>query len=79
MYQQAVGTALSVLSVQFSSVQFTQHVMCVHSVAVLTLCAEDHHKKVRERKVKGNEGAQDSSSVDVLVDQLTAGRKYEVR
>jgi hypothetical protein len=32
-----------------------------------------------ERRVKGSEGTQENSSVDVLVDQLTAGRKYEVR
>jgi len=47
------------------------------SVAVLTLCAEDHHQRLWERRVKGSEGAQAISSVDVLVDQLTAGRKYE--
>lgn len=51
----------------------------VKSVAVLTLCAEDHHQRMWEKRVKGSEGAQENSSVDVLVDQLTAGRKYEVR
>jgi hypothetical protein len=77
MYRQAVG---AVLSVQFSPVRSTQRVIVfVHSVAVLTLCAEDHHKKTLERRLKGSEGAQDNSSVDVPVDQLTAGRKYEVR
>jgi hypothetical protein len=33
---------------------------------------------MRERRVKGSEGAQGNSSVDVMVDQLTAGKKYEV-
>jgi hypothetical protein len=31
-----------------------------------------------ERRVKGDEGAQENSSVDILIDQLAAGRKYEV-
>jgi hypothetical protein len=32
-----------------------------------------------ESRAKRNEGSQENSSVDVLADQLTAGRKYEVR
>lgn len=47
------------------------------SIAVLTLCAEDHHRKVLERKVKENEKLHENGSEDVSVEELTVGRKYE--
>jgi hypothetical protein len=64
---------------QVLSVQFSQRLhVFVQSVAVLTLCAEDHHQKMCEGRVKRTEGAQENSSVDAPVDKLTASRKYEV-
>ncbi|XP_069692231.1 tRNA (guanine(26)-N(2))-dimethyltransferase [Periplaneta americana] len=47
------------------------------SIAVLTLCAEDHRQRIWEKKAKRNEKTQENGSMDIPSEELKPGTKYE--